>query len=852
MVLLRSIKSKLIAIFVVIKVVPLLLLALVAWAAAQRLGETVTEGASGLAERSLTVVKEVGAEASSDAIRALDERARLSIERLTTDTAGAVAAFLYDRDKDILAAAGMAPDAQDYARFLAHRTRRLIDHGPWQLKADGSGWEPVSPPTIEEHLAANPDEALSDNNQSFNARAPRPRDVLVDAPLFVEMTYVGLDGRERIRIGGDGATGQALRDVSHPENTFAKAEAYWPELLKLRPGDIYVSDVIGAYVGSRVIGAYTPAAAQKAGIAFEPEQSAYAGKENPVGRRFRGIVRWATPVVRDGEVAGYVTLALDHDHIRQFTDRIVPTDDRYTSINDAADGNYAFMWDHKARAIAHPRDYFIPGFDADTGQRAAPWLDKDAYAAWQTSGKSVDAFLADVKPFDEQSLRKKPAVEMIKAGTVGLDCRYLNFSPQCAGWVQLTENGGSGSFLIFFSGLWKLTTAAAIPYYTGQYGQSGIGFGFVTIGANVDEFHSAATDSAERIGVMVDDKRVLFERQRDFMLGSIGDNLQRTASELGASTLVMVLIVIAVAIWMARFMTRRITDINAGIAKIAAGDLGHRLKVTSRDEMGQLAVSLNRMADSVQESFARSEDARLRAEEANQLKSDFIASISHELRTPLNGIMGFAELLEMELDDPVKRDFASTIKASGSHLLNVVNDLLDLAKIEAGRMELRHDTVEVRRFVEHAFEAHRVHGEGKGLTMRLEFGDDIPQSILSDEQRLRQIVNNLLNNAIKFTDMGEVSVHVRAAGDRLLIDVRDSGCGIPAEHLESIFEKFRQVDQFLTRAQGGTGLGLALAREFAHLLGGDITVQSEPGTGSTFTVWIPVTAPHDQRNEETT
>ncbi|WP_331001518.1 sensor histidine kinase [Nitrogeniibacter aestuarii] len=837
---LRSIKSKLIAIFVVMKVVPLILLALIAWAAAQRLGDTVTEGASALADRSLAVVKEIGAEASSDAIRALDERARQSIERLTTDTAAAVAAFLYDRDKDVLAAADLAPDEAVYSRFLQHRTRTLIDHGQWRLKADESGWEPVKPLVVE-HLAADPSLALGDNNRSFNARPPRPVDVQSDAPLFVEMTFVDLDGRERIKINGDGRRG-TLNDITRQENTFVKAEKYWPALSKLKPGDIYVSDVIGAYVGSRVIGPYTPASAKKAGIAYEPEASAYAGMENPVGQRFKGIVRWATPVERGGEIVGYVTLALDHDHIRQFTDRIVPTDRRYTSINNAADGNYAFMWDHEARAISHPRDYFIPGFDPATGKRVAPWLDKDTYAQWQASGEDIETFLTHMLPFDEQSLSKKPSVDMIKAGTVALDCRYLNFSPQCAGWVQLTENGGSGSFLIFFSGLWKLTTAAAIPYYTGQYGASGTGFGFVTIGANVDEFHSAATESADRIGRMVEDKRVLFERQRGFILDSIQKNLHRTASELGMSTLVMVIVVIAVAIWMARFMTRRITDINSGIGQFTAGDLGYRLKVKSRDEMGQLSVSLNHMADAVQESFARSEDARRRAEEANQLKSDFIASISHELRTPLNGIMGFAELLELELNDPVKRDCATTIKNSGAHLLSVVNDLLDLAKIEAGRMELRRETLELKPFLERSFESHRAHGQAKGLKMRLELDDALPGSIEIDEQRLRQIINNLLNNAIKFSDEGEVAMCALRKGDHLVIDVHDSGCGIAEDDLDAIFEKFRQVDQFLTRAQGGTGLGLALAREFAQMLGGDITVRSVPGEGSTFTLTIPLTS----------
>jgi len=656
------------------------------------------------------------------------------------------------------------------------------------------------------------------------------------------MSFIGLDGREQVKVTTGDLTDPALKDVSRRDNTFVKAETYWPALKALKPGDIYVSDVIGAYVGSRLIGPYTPERVLKAGIPYAPEQSAYAGTENPVGRHFRGIVRWVTPVVRDGKLIGYVSLALDHDHIRQFTDRIVPTDARYSAIDDAIKGNYAFMWDHKARAISHPRDYFIPGYDPQTGHYVAPWLDADAYAAWQASGKSIEAFLAGRIEFDHQSLEKKPATAMIKDGTVGLDCRYLNFSPQCHGWVQLTEKGGSGSFLIFFSSLWKLTTAAAIPYYTGQYGASKQGFGFVTIGANVDEFHAAATESATRIGQMIDDKRHLFEQQRERIVDSIGDNLARTASQLTVSTLVMIIIVIAVAIWIARFITRQITDINAGIERIRAGDLGYRLKVASNDEMGQLSGSLNRMADAVQESFARSEDARRRAEEANQLKSDFIASISHELRTPLNGILGFAEVLELELQDPNKREYATIIGQSGRHLLAVVNDLLDLAKIEAGKVELKPGNIALERFVRQCFDAHRAHGESKGLAMKLALAGDLPENVTSDEQRVRQVLNNLVNNAIKFTGQGTVEMQISRDEAWLYFAVKDSGCGITIEHQDLIFDKFRQAHHFDTLEQGGSGLGLAIARELAQLLGGDVEVASEVGQGSVFTFRIPLSS----------
>ncbi len=838
-----GIRGKLIAIFVVIKVLPLLLLALVAWTMAQRLGDTVSRQAGAMADSMLATIRQMGDAATGDAIKALDDRAREGIERLTTDTARAVAGFLYDRDSDILQAAQVEPDEAAYRRFLAYRSRAVHRHGAWRLSDDQTRWESAGPEGWDEALSADASQALPDNAKAFSARPPEYIGVPEQRPLFVEMSFIDTSGRERVKVTTGELMPKALRDVSRPEQTFIKAERYWPELQKLKAGEIYVSEVIGAYVGSRVIGPYLPASARKAGIEFKPEESAYAGTENPVGRRFRGIVRWATPVLKGGRIVGYVSLALDHDHIREFTDHLSPTDSRYTAINDAIVGNYAFMWDHRSRNISHPRDYFIVGYDPATGQQVTPWLDQGLYEAWQASGKTSQDFLAGVTPFDGQSLKKKPAVAQVKAGTVALDCRYLNFSPQCAGWNQLTEQGGSGSFAIFFSGLDKLTTAAAIPYYTGQYGYSRRGFGFVTIGANVDDFHRAATESAKRIGQAITETDKEFQQKREALRGDIRSNLAQTAGALTLSTLVMVVLVIIVAIWMAQFITRRITSMIDGLGRFQAGDLSHRLQARSADEMGELARSFNRMADTVQESFKRSEDGRARAEEANKLKSDFLANMSHELRTPLNGILGYSELLEVELEDPAQQEYAASIHASGQHLLDIVNDLLDLAKIEAGRMELKPAELEIARLVAYLNGAHRAHAQGKSLALTFALADDLPAQLTTDPQRLRQIINNLLNNAIKFTQNGGVELKVRRVGDGLAFDVHDSGPGIPPEAQDAIFEKFRQLDQFITRDHGGTGLGLALARELAHLLGGELSVESRAGEGSIFTLTLPIAGP---------
>lgn len=210
---------------------------------------------------------------------------------------------------------------------------------------------------------------------------PENYGVVTARPLFLEMSFIGLNGLEKIKVTQGCVLNPGLRDVSLRENTFVKAETYWPELKKLKPGDIYVSEVIGAYVPTQWVGPYTKARAEELKQPFTPEASGYAGLENPVGKRIQGIVRWATPVTKGGRVVGYVTLALDHAHLMAFTHKVRPTSDRFAPIADPASGNYAFMWDTQSRAIAHPRDYFIFGYDPHTGQPVAPWMDQDLWAS---------------------------------------------------------------------------------------------------------------------------------------------------------------------------------------------------------------------------------------------------------------------------------------------------------------------------------------------------------------------------------------------------------------------------------------------------------------------------------------
>ncbi|MBR9973373.1 sensor histidine kinase [Magnetospirillum sulfuroxidans] len=834
-----GIRSKLIGIFVLIKVIPLVLLAWFAWQGQVWLAERVSGSVVGMVQQMRETAEAVANTTTNAAITALDAAARESMERMTTDVARSVATFLYDRDRDIASAALLAPEAGGYRRFLAARTRAVERPHPWVMAPDGSGWVP-GPEATPRYDVPPAQPSLPEQARNFNYRHPDTVGVLTDLPLFMEMTFVGLDGKEQVKVVTSDQLSPLLRDVSRRENTYLKAETYFPALQALKPGEIYVSDVIGAYVQSPVIGPYTPAAAQKRGIAFAPEQAGYAGVENPVGKRFQGIIRWATPVQHDGKIVGWVTLALDHNHLMEFTDHILPAGDRYSPIPDATSGNYAFIWDYKGRSIVHPRHYFITGYDPETGEPAPPWMDQALYDGWKASGKPVADYLAGVPPFDNQSWDKKGAAEQVKDGTLGLDCRYLNHAPQCIGWMDLTQNGGSGSFDIFWSGLWKLTTAAAIPYRTGQYGQSPRGFGFVTIGANVDDFHRAATESKQAADRIVAEHDRDLQTQLDAVLALVGAQVRTMAQQLTASTVMMGAVVVVIAIWMASFLTRRITTVVQGIRRFEDGDMAYRLPVQSTDEMGVLASSFNDMADRVGESFQRAEEARLRAEEASRMKSEFLASMSHELRTPLNGIIGFAELLKDDAEDEDARENAEVIEKSGRHLLNLVNTILDVAKIEAGAMSLVREAVDMRALVAEVAAIHQSGAVAKGLDFQVSLADDLPPTLWIDPVRVRQVLHNLLSNAVKFTPSGHVHTAVLLADHAVALRVSDSGPGIAEDLQSKIFEKFHQGDAFLTRSHGGTGLGLTLARHLVELMGGKMELDSVVGRGSVFIFTLPV------------
>jgi signal transduction histidine kinase len=241
--------------------------------------------------------------------------------------------------------------------------------------------------------------------------------------------------------------------------------------------------------------------------------------------------------------------------------------------------------------------------------------------------------------------------------------------------------------------------------------------------------------------------------------------------------------------------------------------------------------------------FHEIHDKSQQLEIANKHKSEFLANMSHELRTPLNAIIGFSEvLLERlfgELNDK-QDDYLKDIHSSGKHLLSLINDILDLSKIEAGRMELEPATFDLPTAISNAMTLVRERAQRHGIALGLHADPGLGE-IVADERKLKQILVNLLSNAVKFTpDGGRVDVDARREDGDVVIAVRDTGIGIAAADQETVFEEFRQVGRDYTTKQEGTGLGLALTRRFVELHGGRIRVDSDPGKGSTFTFTIPV------------
>ncbi|MDQ6827729.1 MAG: HAMP domain-containing histidine kinase [Gemmatimonadota bacterium] len=334
--------------------------------------------------------------------------------------------------------------------------------------------------------------------------------------------------------------------------------------------------------------------------------------------------------------------------------------------------------------------------------------------------------------------------------------------------------------------------------------------------------------------------------------------LARPYAFLRRMSLVAAVLLLAGAIiaWLlSREVTRPLADLTTATEALARGEYDHRVEITRGDELGRLSDAFNIMAERVASSrtalerqTAAAESARSEAVAASQAKSDFLAVMSHELRTPLNAILGFSSLLMDDVTGPVtepQRAQLTRIRAGGQHLLALIDEILTLSRLEAQREEVRVDDGDACAIARETASLAEPMALAKGLRLVAH----LPETsciVRTDLTKLRQIVLNLISNAIKFTNEGEVSVKMWSEPDEIVLEVNDSGIGIAPDAIDRIFEPFYQVEQSKSRRAAGTGLGLTVTRHLVRLLGGDITVTSTVGTGSTFVVRLPCVAPSDK------